>query len=83
MDKGNAPGGSTYQFLWLCVKHTQRSTVSPPIVVALSHADTFTHSTNSQVASELGRDRKEVQHNRRSSIEALLTHEKGPRGESK
>ncbi|KAJ4368326.1 hypothetical protein N0V83_006682 [Neocucurbitaria cava] len=24
MEKGEAPGGSTYQFLWLCVKHSTR-----------------------------------------------------------
>ena len=27
IDKGEAPSGSTYQFLWLCVKHSTRTQV--------------------------------------------------------
>jgi hypothetical protein len=28
MDKGDVPAGTTYQFLWLCVKHNKRDKVS-------------------------------------------------------
>jgi hypothetical protein len=34
MDKGESPGGSTYSFLWLCVKHLKRDKVSDKIVVS-------------------------------------------------
>lgn len=31
MDKGGDPSGSTYEFLWLCVKHSNRAGVSSSI----------------------------------------------------
>lgn len=60
MEKEEAPSGSTYPFLWLCVKHSIRDKVSilPPQTK---------HTTNTRTVSRLGCDCSKIRHHVRSS----------------
>lgn len=73
MEKNEVPGGTTYQFLWLCVKHNTRAQVSTDLFsLGIFRNDRF---TNDVVATKLERHRCQSQHYCWSGIKALLPDE--------